>query len=70
MTEFDAAHDERRVGRVRSLFSSLMVFSTSLSPVLLGWLLDAGVAFRTILLWALLTIVLSTLAAFVATSVE
>lgn len=63
-------YGEDVLGRVRSLFSSLMVFSTSLSPVLLGWLLDAGVAFRTILLWALLTIVLSTLAAFAAILVE
>jgi MFS family permease len=63
-------YGESVLGRIRSLFSSLMVFSTSLSPMLLGWLLDAGVAFRTILLWALLTIVLSTLGAFAAVSRE
>lgn len=56
-------YGESVLGRVRSLFSSLMVFSTSLSPMLMGWLLDAGVSFRTILLWAVATIAVATLGA-------
>lgn len=44
------------LGRIRSLFSALMVFSTSLSPFLLGWLLDHRYSFETIILWALATI--------------
>lgn len=51
------------LGRVRSLFSSIMVFSTSVSPILLGWLLDAGYPFRNILLWALLSIVFAIIGA-------
>lgn len=51
------------LGRIRSLFSALMVFSTSLSPFLMGWLLDRGVPFSTLILWALATIVGATAAA-------
>ncbi len=36
------------VGAIRSLVSTLMVFSTALSPPLLGWLIDAGVSMEII----------------------
>ncbi len=51
------------LGRIRSLFSALMVFSTSLSPFLLGWLLDRGYSFKIIILWALGSIFGATLTA-------
>jgi MFS family permease len=45
----------RTIGTVQSLFSSLMVFSTALSPFLVGWLLDNAVSMNTLLLIAALT---------------
>ena len=33
----------RHLGSIRSVISSSMVFATALAPVILGWLLDAGV---------------------------
>lgn len=47
------------IGRIRSLFSSLSVFSTSVSPVLMGWLIDVGVSLETILLWATMSAVVT-----------
>lgn len=58
------------LGRVRSLFSSIVVFATSVCPILMGWLLEYGYAIETILAWALLTIVLSTLGAAVGCSLD
>ncbi len=43
------------IGTVRSLFSSIMVFSTAMSPFLLGWWLDIGMTMPTILNIALYT---------------
>ena len=43
------------IGTVRSLFSSIMVFSTAMSPFLLGWWLDIGIVMPTILMIALVT---------------
>lgn len=40
----------RHLGSIRSLFTSLMILSTSASPVLLGLLIDAGFSARTFLL--------------------
>lgn len=37
------------IGTVRSLFSSLMVFSTAMSPFIMGWMLDTGITMPTIL---------------------
>jgi MFS family permease len=36
------------IGTVRSLFSSIMVLSTAVSPFLLGWLLDGGTEMSSI----------------------
>ncbi len=43
------------IGTVRSLFSSIMVFSTAVSPLLLGWWLDSGVTIQSIFYIALAT---------------
>ena len=40
----------RHIGAIRSMHTSLMVFSTALSPVLLGVLLDAGAGMPTLAL--------------------
>jgi len=45
------------IGTIRSLFSSLMVFSTALSPFLMGWAIDSGVAMESIILVALFTVI-------------
>lgn len=52
------------IGTVRSLFSALMVFSTALSPFLVGWLLDHDITIITILMWAMITIVIGTVMAY------
>lgn len=54
------------VGTVRSLFSSLMVFSTALSPFLIGWMLDNDVSIEIILLGAVSSVVLGTILAILA----
>lgn len=48
------------VGEIRSLFSSLIVFATALSPFIMGWLLDNNVDMGSILLTAFTTIVVAT----------
>lgn len=47
------------VGTIRSLFSSLMVFSTALSPFLMGWLIDNGVPITDILLSAITSVIVA-----------
>jgi MFS family permease len=48
------------VGTIRSLFSSLMVFSTAMSPFIMGWLIDNGVPMTDILLTAVTTVIVAT----------
>lgn len=45
------------VGTIRSMFSSLMVFSTALSPFMMGWLIDNNISITQILLWAIISVV-------------
>lgn len=59
-------YGEEVIGTVRSLFSSLMVFSTALSPFLVGWLLDHDITITSILMGAVVTITLATLMAYAA----
>lgn len=47
------------IGTVQSAFSSLMVFSTALSPFLVGWLLDQSVTMNSILMIAIITSILA-----------
>ncbi|MGM0588284.1 MAG: MFS transporter [Bacteroidota bacterium] len=58
------------IGTVRSLFSALMVFSTALSPFLVGWLLDHHFPITSILLGAIGTILIASIMAFVAFNVS
>ncbi len=51
----------RTLGTVRSLFSSLVVLSTAISPFMMGWLLDHGVSITDILLGATITVVVAAL---------
>lgn len=54
------------VGTIRSMFSSLMVFSTALSPFMMGWLLDNGIGISTILLYAISSVILASCLALLA----
>jgi MFS family permease len=54
------------VGTIRSMFSSLMVFSTALSPFMMGWLIDNGTTISSILLWAIISVVFASLLALLA----
>lgn len=54
------------IGTVRSLFSALMVFSTALSPFMVGWLLDQNVDITNIFLGAIATIVAASLMGYIA----
>lgn len=47
------------IGTVQSAFSSIMVFSTALSPFLVGYLLDQSVSMNSILMIAIITSVLA-----------
>lgn len=59
-------YGEDSVGTIRSLFSSIMVFSTALSPFLMGWLIDNGVPMTSILLTAVTSVVVASGLAFLA----
>ncbi|MEX0722985.1 MAG: MFS transporter [Gracilimonas sp.] len=50
-------YGEEMIGTVRSLFAAIMVFSTALSPFLMGWMLDNNVSIESILLMAASTVV-------------
>jgi MFS family permease len=52
------------LGAIKALISAVMVFSTALSPVTMGWLMDAGVAMNTIVLYTLVYAVAASLLAF------
>jgi MFS family permease len=45
----------KMIGTVQSLFASIMVFSTALSPFLMGWMLDSGFTLTSIFVIALTT---------------
>lgn len=57
-------YGEEVIGTVRSLFASIMVFSTALSPFLFGWMLDQNIAIESILLVAMATVVAGFFLAF------
>lgn len=54
------------LGTIRSLFSSLMVFSTAMSPFLMGWAIDHNMAMESIIMIAFISIVIATFMAFAA----
>jgi len=54
------------LGTIRSLFSSLMVFSTALSPFLMGWAIDNNIAIEAIIFVGLISIIIATILAFMA----
>ena len=63
-------YGENVIGTVRSLFASIMVFSTAISPFLMGWMLDQHVPMETILLTAIGSVIVATGLAFIGLSSE
>lgn len=59
-------YGEEVIGTVRSLFSALMVFSTALSPFLVGWLLDHDIKITAILMGAVISIAVASIMAYAA----
>ncbi|MDR9414656.1 MAG: MFS transporter [Gracilimonas sp.] len=57
-------YGEEMIGTVRSLFASVMVFSTALSPFLLGWMIDQNIAMESILLSAIGTVIAGSILAY------
>ncbi|MFO7799678.1 MFS transporter [Rhodohalobacter sp.] len=51
----------KMIGTVQSLFASIMVFSTALSPFLMGWMLDSSFTLTSIFMIALATSLFSAL---------
>ncbi|WP_157939515.1 MFS transporter [Gracilimonas amylolytica] len=58
-------YGEDMIGTVRSLFAAIMVFSTALSPFLMGWMLDNHIAMESILLMAATTVVFGVILALI-----
>ncbi|MCH8550026.1 MAG: MFS transporter [Balneolaceae bacterium] len=54
----------KMIGTVQSLFASIMVFSTALSPFLVGWMLDQSFSLPYVLTIAVVTSVVSALLSF------
>jgi MFS family permease len=50
-----------KIGTVQSLFASIMVLSTAVSPFIVGWMLDQSITMNSILLMATVTCVISIL---------
>src|SRR5690625_2199675 len=60
---FAEIYGRNLVGTVQSLYSSVMVFSTAVSPFLVGWMLDASFSMESILMLATLSSLLAGLVA-------
>jgi MFS family permease len=45
----------KMIGTVQSLFASLMVLSTSISPILVGWMLDSTMTIHSVLMIAVIS---------------
>lgn len=45
---FSEKYGNRHLGSIKSLATSMMVFMSALSPVLMGWLIDRGVTMNTL----------------------
>ena len=61
-------YGEDMIGTVRSLFASAMVFSTALSPFLMGWMLDHNVAMETIFLSAIISVIIGSILSYLGLS--
>jgi MFS family permease len=53
------------MGAIKSVTTSAMVFSSAIAPVLMGWLIDAGVSMEAQALWAAAYVVLAATLAWI-----
>jgi len=63
---FSEKYGNLHLGAIKSLATSLMVFMSALSPVLFGWLLDAGVSVNQLAMGGVVYIAIAALLAFYA----
>ncbi|MGB0848344.1 MAG: MFS transporter [Thiolinea sp.] len=63
---FSDMYGNRHLGAIKSVSTSAMVFMSALSPVALGWLIDAGVSMETLMFWGACYVVLTSGIAFYA----
>lgn len=57
-------YGKESVGTVRSLFSSLMIFCASLSPFMMGYLIDSHIPVTHVLMAAIISLIIATILAF------
>ena len=59
-------YGNKHLGSIKSLGTSVMVFCTALSPVILGWYIDQGVSMDTLAIWGAIYIFLTSALAWYA----
>ena len=63
---YSEMYGTRHLGSIKSLTSSAMVFATAIAPVVMGWLIDAGVSMNTMAMGGAAYTLLASGCAFVA----
>ncbi len=63
---FSDMYGNRHLGSIKAVSTAAMVFMSALSPVVLGWLIDAGIEMNALLTWGALYVVLTSAIAFYA----
>jgi fucose permease len=58
------------LGSIKSLATAAMVFSSAIAPVLMGWMIDAGVSMDTMALVSVAYIFLASLSALRASAIK
>lgn len=58
------------LGAIKSLATAAMVFSSAIAPVLMGWMIDAGVSMDTMALGAVAYVILASLCAWRASAIK
>ena len=59
-------YGNKHLGSIKSLGTSVMVFCTALSPVIIGWYIDMGVSMDTLAIWGAIYIFLTSALAWYA----
>ena len=67
---FSEMYGNKHLASIKSLSTALMVFSSSLSPFLLGWFFDKGVALERLTFGGFLFVVIASSLAFYACRIE
>jgi len=59
-------YGNKHLGSIKSLGTSVMVFCTALSPVIIGWYIDAGISMDRLAIWGAIYIFLTSALAWYA----